>query len=116
MREAIVHYHIEGIPAAVATELKRLRRIEELALIWSAYQDDDSKADQATDVHLRTQADEAALVLYEAVNDGRSASFAALRDASSGCDHCGDHPDGLGDGAPCPSCGKGPASNSPAAR
>jgi hypothetical protein len=48
----------------------------------------------ATDIRLRT----AACSKWESA-------------AGSGCDHCGDHPDGLGDGAPCPSCGKGTATS-----
>lgn len=48
-----------GVPGISDAKLERLMHLEELALIWSAYQDDDSKKDQATDSGLRRQADEA---------------------------------------------------------
>ena len=52
---------------ALRAEVERLRRIEDVALIWSAYQDDDSKRDQARDPQLRRQAADAELYLYEAL-------------------------------------------------
>lgn len=52
----------EAIAALTAGE-----RLRELALIWSAYQDDDSKRDQLTDPHLRAQAETAERNLLEAL-------------------------------------------------
>lgn len=45
-------------------EVERLRRIEKLALIWSAYQDDESKANP----DLLMQSLDAADALYDAVS------------------------------------------------
>lgn len=59
------HYEV---CARAADEIERLRRIEEKALIWSAYQDDDSLKDQAKDPWLKSAAIEAAQALYEAVS------------------------------------------------
>jgi hypothetical protein len=56
-----------GEVAVLRQELERLRRLEQLALIWSAYQDDDSKRDQQTDAQLRQQAEDAETNLYSAV-------------------------------------------------
>lgn len=50
-----------------ANALTASEKLRELALIWSAYQDDDSKRDQATDPQLRQQAENAELALLEAL-------------------------------------------------
>jgi len=50
-------------------EIERLRGIEIKARVWSAYQDDDSVRDQATDPALRQMAEDATLELMEAVMD-----------------------------------------------
>jgi hypothetical protein len=52
-------------------EVERLKRIEELALIWSAYQTDESKREQLEDVGMRILADMAEDSLYSAVADTR---------------------------------------------
>lgn len=44
-------------------------------------------------------------------------TFLGAADSASAdsCDWCGDHPDGEGEGQPCPVCGKGATSTAPAA-
>lgn len=61
--------------AALRAEVERLKRIEELALIWSAYQFDSRRA-------LHQQADDAAIALLDALDSDK---VAARLDAAKRC-------------------------------
>lgn len=50
------------------SQLAEANHVIEKALIWSAYQHDDSLRDQAKNPWLRSQAEEAALQLFQAVD------------------------------------------------
>lgn len=60
---------------ALRAEVERLKRIEELALIWSAYQFDSRRA-------LHQQADDAAIALLDALDSDK---VAARLDAAKRC-------------------------------
>lgn len=66
---------IDDTIAALRAEVERLKRIEELALIWSAYQFDSRRA-------LHQQADDAAIALLDALDSDK---VAARLDAAKRC-------------------------------
>lgn len=61
------HDECPRIACVQRREIERLRRIEQLALIWSAYQDDESMRRQSRDRAYRVMADNAAENLYAAL-------------------------------------------------